>query len=60
MTDCFGIADPENLEFTIYQLMMEIIMENEIPAKVEFIIQKEGMDIIPSCRLKSILLAQIV
>lgn len=48
MTDCFGITDPENLEYTIYQLMMKIIMENDLPEKEKYIIEREGVDIIPS------------
>ena len=48
MTDCFGISEPENLEYTLYHLMMDIMMEREIPDKSDYIIQKEGIDIIPS------------
>lgn len=48
MTDCFGIADPESLDYTIYQLMMDIIKEKDLPGKEEYIISKEGVDIIPS------------
>lgn len=48
MTDCFGKTDPGSLVFTIYQLMMEIIMENELPEKEQYIVIREGVDIIPS------------
>jgi len=48
LTDCFGINEPESLEYTIYQLMMDIIMEKDLPEKSEYIIEKEGVDIIPS------------
>jgi len=48
MTDCFGIEDPEKLEITLYHLMMDVITEKDLPPKEKFIIQKEGIDIIPS------------
>ena len=37
MTDCFGIPDPENLEYTLYHLMMDVIMEKDIPEKSKYI-----------------------
>lgn len=48
MTDCFGIETPEKLDITLYHLMMEVITDNELPPKENYIIQKEGVDIIPS------------
>ncbi|MBM7562705.1 ParA family protein [Fusibacter tunisiensis] len=48
LTDCFGIENPEKLEKTLYHLMMDIISENDFPQKEDFIIQREGIDIIPS------------
>lgn len=48
MTDCFGIEKPEELEITLYHLMMAVINETELPNKKEYIIQREGVDIIPS------------
>ncbi len=48
LTDCFGITEPESLDYTIYQLMMDIIMERDLPEKEEYIVSKEGVDIIPS------------
>lgn len=48
MTDCFGINNPEELEITLYHLMMDIISDIDLPPKDKYIIQKEGIDIIPS------------
>jgi chromosome partitioning protein len=48
MTDCFGIEKPENLDTTLYHLMMDVINENDLPPKENYIIEKEGVDIIPS------------
>lgn len=48
MTDCFGIDKPEKLDKTLFHLMMDVIMENDLPSKEEYIITKEGVDIIPS------------
>lgn len=48
MTDCFGISNPEKLDYTLYQLMMEIITEKDLPDKEVYVINKEGVDIIPS------------
>lgn len=48
MTDCFGIANPEKLEKTLYHLMIDVIMENDLPPKEKYIISREGIDIIPS------------
>lgn len=38
LTDCFGIENPEKLEKTLYHLMMDIISDNDIPQKGDFII----------------------
>lgn len=48
LTDCFGIEQPEQLDKTLYHLMMDVIMERDLPSKEEYIINKEGVDIIPS------------
>lgn len=48
MTDCFGISEPENIEYTLYHLMMDIMLERDIPSKEAYVVQKEGIDIIPS------------
>lgn len=48
MTDCFGIEQPEKLETTLYHLMMDVIMEKDLPKKEDYIIKREGIDIIPS------------
>lgn len=48
MTDCFGIERPEKLDKTLYHLMMDVITENDLPPKEDYIIEKEGVDIIPS------------
>lgn len=46
MTDCFGIEKPENLDTTRFHLMMDVINENELLPKENYIIEKEGVDII--------------
>lgn len=48
MTDCFGIEHPEELDTTLYHLMMSVISEDDLPPKESYIIKKEGVDIIPS------------
>jgi len=48
LTDCFGIEKPEELDLTLYHLMTSVIMEKDLPKKEEYIIEKEGVDIIPS------------
>lgn len=48
LTDCFGIQNPENLEVTLYHLMMKVINDEDLPKKEAYIIQREGVDIIPS------------
>ena len=47
LTDCFGIENPERLEITLFNLMEKVIMEEDLPNKEEYIITKEGIDIIP-------------
>jgi chromosome partitioning protein len=48
LTDCFGIEKPEELDVTLYHLMTSVIMEKDLPNKETYIIEKEGVDIIPS------------
>lgn len=48
LTDCFGVENPERLEMTLYDLMEKVIMEEDLPSKEEYIITKEGIDIIPA------------
>ena len=48
MTDCFGIEKPEKLETTLYHLMMDVMNEKDLPSKDSYIIEKDGVDIIPS------------
>ncbi len=48
LTDCFGITEPEKLEYTLYHLMMNVMLEKDLPSKESYIIPKEGIDIIPS------------
>jgi len=47
-TDCFGIKNPEELEITLYHLMMNVINDVDLPPKESYIIKREGVDIIPS------------
>ncbi|SKC84593.1 chromosome partitioning protein [Maledivibacter halophilus] len=48
MKDCFGVEKPEKLDRILYHLMMDVITENDLPAKEHYIIEKEGVYIIPS------------
>ncbi|HZK69900.1 MAG TPA: ParA family protein [Clostridia bacterium] len=48
MTDCFGIENSEQLEITLYHLMMDVINDKDLPPMESYIIKKEGVDIIPS------------
>ncbi len=48
LTTCYGIAEPENLENTIYTLMMRIITEKDLPKKEEYILKVDEIDLIPA------------
>lgn len=48
MTDCFGVEEPEKLERTLYHLMLNVIMEEDLPKSEQYIVRREGVDIIPS------------
>lgn len=48
MTDCFGIEKPEQLEKTLYHLMIDVMNDYDLPSKESYIQTKEGIDIIPS------------
>lgn len=48
LTMCFGIDRPEELECTIYHLMMAVIEEVAIPEKEKFILHIGKVDLIPS------------
>ena len=48
LTDCFGIENPERLEITLFDLMKKVILQEDLPNKEEYIITKEGIDIIPA------------
>ena len=48
LTDCFGIEKPEELQTTLYHLMMNIMNEEDLPPKESYIIHRDGVDIIPS------------
>jgi len=48
LTDCFGIQNPEELSCTLYHLMMDVINDKNLPSPESYIIQREGIDIIPS------------
>ena len=55
LTDCFGIESPDKLELTLYHLMEKIIMDEDLPEKENYIITREGVDVLPA----SILLSDI-
>lgn len=54
LTDCFGIENPDELEISLYDLMMTVILEKEdLPLKEKYIIIKENIDVIPANTLLS-------
>ncbi len=48
MTDCFGIEKPETLNTTLYHFMMAVMNEDDLPPKESYIIECDGVDVIPS------------
>jgi len=48
MTDCFGIDRPEELEVTLYHLMMDVMNDKDLPSKDKYIVRIDEVDIIPS------------
>ena len=55
LTDYFGIESRDKLELTLYHLMEKIIMDEDLPEKENYIITREGVDVLPA----SILLSDI-
>jgi chromosome partitioning protein len=54
LTDCFGIENADDLKISLYNLMMTVILEkDEFPMKEEYIVTKEGIDVIPANTLLS-------
>lgn len=47
LTMCFGIDRPEELKRTIYDLMMCVIDEKELPDRSEYILSFNNLDLIP-------------
>jgi chromosome partitioning protein len=47
LTMCFGIDRPDELKTTIYDLMMCVIDEQELPDKSEYILTFNNLDLIP-------------
>lgn len=47
LTMCFGIDRPDELKTTIYDLMMCIIDERDLPDKSEYILSFNNLDLIP-------------
>ena len=47
LTMCFGIDRPDELKTTIYDLMMCVIDEKELPDKSEYILSFNNLDLIP-------------
>lgn len=47
LTMCFGVEKPDELKTTIYDLMMCIIDEKELPDKSEYVLSINNIDIIP-------------
>lgn len=48
MTDCFGIGSPSDLNVTLYHLMEQMIMDEDLPEKEANIINKEWVDVLPA------------
>lgn len=47
LTMCFGIDRPDELQTTIYDLMMCIIDEKELPDRREYILSFNNLDLVP-------------
>ena len=47
LTMCFGVDKPDELETTIYHLMMAAIEEENLPDKSKYIISNGSIDLIP-------------
>ncbi len=47
LTMCFGVDKPEELDTTIYHLMLAAIEEENLPDKLKYIISKGNIDLIP-------------
>ena len=47
LTMCFGVDRPDELKTTIYDLMMCVIDERELPVKSEYILSFNNLDLIP-------------
>lgn len=53
LTTCFGVEDPAAVRVTIGDLMLKVLEEEVLPAKSEYIRQREGVDFIPASMLLS-------
>ena len=51
LTTCFGVEDPVAVPVTIGHLMMAQIEDEELPAAEEYIMNRNGVDFIPSSML---------
>ena len=48
LTTCFGVEDPAAVPVTIGHLMMDQIDDEEMPGASEYIMNRNGVDFIPS------------
>lgn len=53
LTTCFGVEDPAAVPVTIGDLMMERMEERELPDASEYIMERNGVDFIPSSMVLS-------
>lgn len=53
LTTCFGVEDPATVPVTIGDLMMERMEERELPDALEYIMERNGVDFIPSSMVLS-------
>lgn len=53
LTTCFGVENPAAVPVSIGDLMLKVLEEEELPAKEEYIRQREGVDFMPASMLLS-------
>ena len=53
LTTCYGVEDTNELEYTIGHLMMAQMEDEKLPDPAEYIMNRNGVDFIPSSMVLS-------
>lgn len=53
LTTCFGVENPAKLPLTIGDLMLKVLDEEDLPEKVSYIHERNGVDFIPASLMLS-------